>query len=653
MIVTYFVLMENKSKIRYFRKKLLDWFDINKRDFPWRREDISNYELIMSEILLQRTKAETVSRYYNTFFGKYPNWGKISTANLEELEDILRPLGLYKHRAKRLFNIIKEYNDKNGNLPQKSNELNESALATLYISNAYELFILKKRAPLLDVNMARVISRFFNPKKVKDVRNDKELQEFAKKVINIKDCKELNWAILDFAAIVCKSSKPNCNNCPLNEKCRFYAEEIKQTDVEEPQLNIYYGKKDGDLKKGKKYRHLSLFSGCGGMDLGFEGDFLVHEKSINVKYNPDFIEKKEKGNLIRLSPTKFQTVFANDIIIDARKAWVNYFKDKGYSSEIFHVESIVDLVKLHKQGVKVFPDKIDVVTGGFPCQDFSVSGLRNGFNSHKDHTGKKINESNLSVETRGQLYMWMKEVIDLGVYSLQEEYEDLFTIGNENLEETIFEIEYLSGNVGEGNDFTSVFAPENFDMAIFPDNRPGSGRIVVTPDMAESYEEGDLRRIATIEDSLLLQDGSYDQVKYGVKFIDFQAITGGDGGINFTALRYADVLLMYAEALNQLDDTETALQYLNMVRDRAGLDPLTGLNKAEFELAMEQERRVEFVQEAHRWFDLVRTNRLQTVMNNYFQENGWAFTVEDHEVLLPIPQDEIDINPTLEQNTGY
>ncbi len=110
---------------------------------------------------------------------------------------------------------------------------------------------------------------------------------------------------------------------------------------------------------------------------------------------------------------------------------------------------------------------------------------------------------------------------------------------------------------------------------------------------------------------------------------------------------------MYAEALNELGNSEEAHDYLNMVRERAGLDPLTGISEAEFFLVMEQERRVEFAQEAHRWFDLVRTGRLQTVMNNYFQENDLEFSVEDHEVLLPIPQVEIEIAPQLSQSDGY
>src|SRR5690606_4445685 len=124
----------------------------------------------------------------------------------------------------------------------------------------------------------------------------------------------------------------------------------------------------------------------------------------------------------------------------------------------------------------------------------------------------------------------------------------------------------------------------------------------------------------------------------------------GDGGVNFTALRYADVLLMYAEALNGADDTENAHTYLNMVRERADLDPLSGLSKEDFALALERERRVEFFLEGHRWHDLVRTGRLETVMNEYWDNRGLSFSVEPHEVLMPIPSREISIDPNLKQN---
>lgn len=153
------------------------------------------------------------------------------------------------------------------------------------------------------------------------------------------------------------------------------------------------------MKTQKIIRHLSLFSGCGGIDIGFNGNF---------KTNSNFFLKSNSNKYKFLPKTKFKTVFANDI----KKSSYNFWKKnliKDYS--IFKLGSIVDLVKEHKKKGGIFPDKIDIVTGGFPCQDFSVSGLRKGFRSHKSHLNnyKIINKN----ETRGKLYLWMKEVIEI------------------------------------------------------------------------------------------------------------------------------------------------------------------------------------------------------------------------------------------------
>ena len=170
--------------------------------------------------------------------------------------------------------------------------------------------------------------------------------------------------------------------------------------------------KVADSKKTKNKKVLSLFSGCGGMDLGFEGKFSVPSACVNKDIHPDWV-KKEDNDFIELQPTSFNLVFANDIMDIAKTAWNSYFKKFGYSENIFHLQSIVDLVKAHKNGEYKFPENIDIVTGGFPCQDFSVAGKRKGFNSEKSHNGKKEDIDIPTTETRGMLYLWMKEVIEI------------------------------------------------------------------------------------------------------------------------------------------------------------------------------------------------------------------------------------------------
>ena len=246
----------------------------------------------------------------------------------------------------------------------------------------------------------------------------------------------------------------------------------------------------------------------------------------------------------------------------------------------------------------------------------------------------------------------LKEVIDLGQYKLHNDYSALFALGNNNLDESILEVQYVKGK-SLGNNYSALFTPAITSMALFPGNAQGSGRITPTLDLFGAYEPGDKRKAVSVSDSVPLINGTKSYARYALKFVDWEAVSTSDGGVTFTVLRYADVLLMYAEALNNLGKTAEALAEINKVRQRAGLPDLAGLDQAATALALEKERRVEFLFEGHRWFDLLRTGRLRTVVNAYYEGRGLSFRIEPFETLFPVPLAEIQLNADLTQNEGY
>jgi A/G-specific adenine glycosylase len=222
-----FLIKDNKvqqqDKVEFFQEKILNWFKINGRKFHWRKKGLTHYQYVIAEVLLQRTRAETVSKFYSNFIRDFPNWQSLANADLHTIEEYLKPIGLYRQRAQRLKNLASEMVRRGGKLPRDRKDLESIPFMGQYIANAVELVIFNEPSPLVDVNMARVLERFFGPRKLADIRYDPYLQSLSYKVVNHLETKKINWAILDFAALVCKP-RPLCPICILKEQCNAYIE---------------------------------------------------------------------------------------------------------------------------------------------------------------------------------------------------------------------------------------------------------------------------------------------------------------------------------------------------------------------------------------------------------------------------------------------
>lgn len=295
-----------------------------------------------------------------------------------------------------------------------------------------------------------------------------------------------------------------------------------------------------------------------------------------------------------------------------------------------------------------------------------------------EKTGRVTKGSALSL--LGKLYLTnkryadavttLKQVLSLG-YSLMPSYADVFDPAKKNNAESVFEIQYQGGNdQGEHSSFTYTFAPIFSGAAVtgYDIGRLG-GRNTPTRDMINAYEAGDQRKDVSLKTSYT-KDGVVFNIPYVTKFNHPHTIQGRTND-NWPVIRYADVLLMLAEAINESGSpTSEAFGYLNQVRDRAGLAPLAGLNQTAFRTAVLKERRVELAFENHRWFDLKRTKtpvELTAFMNAHgaqekanptIDRGGVAFNVQDYiytdnEYVLPIPASEILVNKKLTQNPGY
>ena len=206
--------------IAVFQELVLGWAQREGRRFPWRRMRENKYRLVVAELLLQRTRAATVRNYYGTFFSLYPNWRSLAQAPEAAIGEALRPLGLWKRRAPVLKELASVMVIKNGRFPSRREEIDTLPGVGQYVGNAIELLCQHRPRPLLDASMARVLERYFGPRRLSDIRHDPYLQALSHLVVDHDQPREINWAILDLGALVCTKRKPLCRECKLRATCR-------------------------------------------------------------------------------------------------------------------------------------------------------------------------------------------------------------------------------------------------------------------------------------------------------------------------------------------------------------------------------------------------------------------------------------------------
>ncbi|MCY4778362.1 RagB/SusD family nutrient uptake outer membrane protein [Sphingobacterium sp. UT-1RO-CII-1] len=258
-----------------------------------------------------------------------------------------------------------------------------------------------------------------------------------------------------------------------------------------------------------------------------------------------------------------------------------------------------------------------------------------------------------------------QEVTKLG-YTLVNDYADCFSPLAKNNKESIFEVQYDHSIEGENSNFIFMFGPRDakMDLVGFPGTLGSTN--IPTLSIYNAYETDDLRRDKSIalydhESSKNYQEAQAFGYKmpFIKKFYHAPYLEDGRSNENWPVYRYAHVLLMLAESLQESGEGDP-YPHLNAVRQRAGLKPLSGLSKEDLTKAIAHEQRVEVAFENHRWYQLLRTGTAEEVMKKHGVEekkrlsrlSEASYNIQKHKLLFPIPEREVRLNG-ISQNQGW
>lgn len=206
---------------KYIRRKLFLWHKENYRDFPWRHTK-DPYKIMIAEFMLHRTRADQVVQVYQDFIKKYPDIDSLAGADPIEVSKVTEKLGLH-WRGRHFTNAAIFIKDKfKGRIPDSRDKLLSVPGIGEYIAGAILTVVFNKKEWVVDSNIARFLNRFYGLKLRGEIRRKRQLIEISRRLYQTTRLKQLTFALLDFAALVCKPIKPVCNSCIVKIKCNYW-----------------------------------------------------------------------------------------------------------------------------------------------------------------------------------------------------------------------------------------------------------------------------------------------------------------------------------------------------------------------------------------------------------------------------------------------
>ena len=301
------------------QKQLIKWYQENKRDFPWRK-DQDPYHIWISEIMLQQTTTETVIPYYNRFLKNFPNVEALASASLEEVYKMWEGLGYYR-RAKHIHEsaqiILEKYQ---GVFPYEYDAILSLKGIGEYTAGAISSIAYGKQVPAVDGNVLRIISRYYLIKEnIAETKVQKKIYQIVQELILNHDASAFNQGMMDLGATICKPVHPLCLECPIQKDCLAFKK--KQMDV----LPI-------NIKKIKK-QEISYITGI----ITYQNKYLLIQNPPGglLENLYGFVQYDEESPYSFIS--SFQEEYQQNIMIQAHiKDIKHVFSHRTWRMHVYH-----------------------------------------------------------------------------------------------------------------------------------------------------------------------------------------------------------------------------------------------------------------------------------------------------------------------------